>query len=417
MDIIDTKNSGKVGHPYDLDGRCYHPSKEASTFSIDGIPCQSRILEVDYKDPDVLERFGAKLRSPDWGGDVIEPFCNFKNSVRYFADTERFPTGKRAIELLSPDLSKKHDLTIVLNVGFGETTAQFSLVKEEALKIAREMGYKNPLFAGVNLSGRATPEYMANTDRVARIGFMDEINEARTMFHALYDLGYLSEENVFIGHSMGNLNSMAMAEELAILNNILKEKGAVRSRISGVSSMMPVSDEPFGLAKSPRFLRTIKEFVRPAISQFLRRKGAIDLNPDQYNRAMFDGMGNEEDSRRASLRGNPDSATRFLGVTLNPRRRFDLRRLKGVRFSVMQGARDIVIPNKMVQRWDERLGENLGTDRGTFVESPYFSHGMPSFPSANQRHDVRMFLEGAIGKMGEERPADAMGEEDTMDAF
>lgn len=208
-----------------------------------------------------------------------------------------------------------------------------------------------------------------------------------------------------------------MAEELAILNKVLSEKDAVRSKIAGVGSMMPVSDEPFGLAKSPRFLRTVAEFVCPAISQFLKRRGAIDLNPDQYNRTMFAGMGNEEDSRRASLRGNPDSATRFLGVTFNPVRRFDLGQLEDVRFSVMQGAGDIVIPKKMVRRWNERLGENLGKDCGTFVHAEDFSHGMPSFPSDSQRNEVRMFLEGAMGKKGEERPADAMGDEDTMDVF
>lgn len=320
-------------------------------------------------------------------------------------DLETFPTNRRVVTEVGVDLRTRPDFAVCVLPGWGETSAQFEgdfleLLLEE-LKLC---GYKNPRVVGVSVSGRGTPEYLAegNRNRISRIGMMDEVDDARKLVSVLNERGYFGQGSVstpvaIIGHSMGALNAMEALDRF----NAVSLFTSRRRRVDKVLNMMPVVDGPLALLRT-RFLSAVRKQVLPSIGQaWIKRSGSLDLNQADYNRIMFGDVQFRDPEQRA--RSVPDSALRFLQATLNTRERFGyILRPNGtadnVDFTVLRGGKDRLIPDNAVSYLPDLVKRRGLKGRAEVVDLPDLSHSIPFRLRGEQREQVQAALKGFLKK-------------------
>lgn len=317
-------------------------------------------------------------------------------------DLNTFPTNRRAVTEVGPDLRSRPDIAVCVMPGWGETSAQFEGdFLECLLEELKVCGYKNPKVVGVNVSGRGTSEYLkdGNKERISRIGMMDEVDDAGNLVYLLDRRGYFGQGSVetpvtVIGHSMGHLNAM---RSLSVFNN-----GRFNHlRADRLLSMMPAVDGPLKMLRG-KFLAAVRKQVPSAVWQaWMRREGSLELNEADHNRIMF-GDENSRDPEQFK-RGVPDSARRFLDVTLNLKERFDdVLRIggvgDGVNFTVVKGGKDNLVPDSAIDYLPKIVGERELKDRGRMkglvevAELPDISHSLPFWMSNEQRAQVKKML-------------------------
>lgn len=310
----------------------------------------------------------------------------------------------RAITEVAPDFEVAHDIVVPVLPGWGETSAQFEGdFLEIMLDVLRTAGYSNPKIIGVNPAGRGTPEYLGerNRDRISGVGMMDGIYDAQNIADALVGRGYFGKEGqkpevAIIGHSMGALDSSAFL-------NVLNNKGGVPGRgrdhdlrVDRLLHMMPAVDGPFAMMRM-KFLWAVRKQVMESVKQAVPGKGSLSLNEQDYHRIMF-GDENFRDGEQYA-RSVPDSARRFLQLTLNFRRRFkDVYKAggpaDGVKMTVWKGGQDKLIPDNAITDLP-RLVDSKGLLLGADVETlPDLSHSIPFRLRDAQRDQVK----AALGK-------------------
>ncbi len=309
-----------------------------------------------------------------------------------FRDIENnsFPTQRRVITEVASDLNRRHDIVIPVLPGWGETSAQFEGdFLEILLEVLKEAGYENPKIIGVNASGRGTPEYLMahNREMISGVGLMDEVSDATNIANALAGRGYFGNRGqrpsvAVIGHSMGAFNALAFMDALN------KDGG---HKVEKLLQMMPVVDGPFAMMRA-KFLWAVRKQLIEASKQAITGSGALELSEDDYHRIMF----GDEDFRDPEqfARSLPDSAKRFLQLTLNPKRRFEHVFKKGgtadgLDLTVWKGGKDSLIPDDAID----------GLRGGVKVEVlPMISHSIPFRIRDEQMIDVRVALKRFVGE-------------------
>lgn len=311
-------------------------------------------------------------------------------------DLDVFPTSKRIVTQVARDFGKPHDIVVPLLPGWAETSAQFEGdFLESLLRAFRQFGFKNPKVVGVNCSGRGSDEYNAspNRDRISRIGFQDEIDDAFKLAKALDEQGFLGDNMALVGHSMGVLNTMAFLDALVVEEDCNALRNDTAARVKKVVHLMPATDKPFGLLK-PGFLWAVKTKVLPAIWQYLRNRGCLELTEDEH----FTFMLNRENSfdMKHFEKGVPDSARRFLELTFNHKRRFAHLfkdgRMDGVDFNVVSGQWDNLIPSNTVHEWRSYLAANVGQVVNGYGMGA-FDHSLPFKMNYHQKEQIDQLWE------------------------
>lgn len=319
-----------------------------------------------------------------------------------------FSTNKRVITEVAPNLGARNDIIVPVLPGWGETSAQFEGdFLDLLLEVLHEAGCKNPKVIGINCSGRGTPEYLMEESRgrISGIGLMDEVHDAANIAQMLMGRGYFGDKRyipnvVVIGHSMGFLNSAAFLNVLNYGEGPGKRDRDGDLRVKKLLSMMPAVDGPFAMVRA-RFLWAVRKQVMPALQQAIPGKGALELDEADYHRIMF----GDEDFRdfEQFARSVPDSAKRFLQLTLNTQRRFGhIFRPDGtgdgVDLTVWKGGQDRLIPDNAVVDLPKFIGRRGLRNRARVVELPNLSHSIPFRLRDAQMLEVRMALEGFFAK-------------------
>ncbi len=309
----------------------------------------------------------------------------------------------RAITEVAPDLEAPHDIVIPVLPGWGETSAQFEGdFLEIMLDVLKEAGYENPKVMGINPAGRGTPEYLGerNKNRISGVRMMDEIYDAQNIADALVGRGYFGKDGrrpevAVIGHSMGALDSSAFL-------NVLNNKGGVPGngknhdlRVDRLLHMMPAVDGPFAMVRA-KFLWAVRKQVLASVKQAVPGKGSLSLNEQDYHRIMFGDENFRDDEQYA--RSVPDSARRFLQLTLNFRRRFaevykEGGPADGVKMTVWKGGNDKLIPDNAITDLPRLTAAN-GLSAASVELLPDLSHSIPFRLRDAQREQVK----AALGK-------------------
>lgn len=313
----------------------------------------------------------------------------------------QFPFGRRVMTEVAPDLERRNDIIVPVFPGWGETSAQFEGdFLNLLLEVLHEAGYKNPKIIGINCSGRGTPEYLReeNRIRISGVGLKDEIYDADEIARMLITRDYFGDKNyrpdvAVIGHSMGYLNSVGF---LNVLNHREGPEGGGREdlRVKKLLAMMPAVDGPFAMVRA-KFLWAVRKQIMPAVRQTMKGEGSLELSVDDYHRIMF-GDKDFRDPEHYS-RSVPDSARRFLELTLNRRRRFD-HVFKpggtgdGVDVMVLKGGRDRLIPDNAVSDLPNLIRERDLTGLYQVEDLPDLSHAVPFRLRDAQRAQIMMAL-------------------------
>lgn len=324
-------------------------------------------------------------------GEIVingRPF-QFKINMNETGDNKDIPAKERVFTEMAPDINEESDHTAIYMPGFSESSAQtegdFASVLFEVLT---KKGYKNPRLLGLNACGKGTREYVENADSISRIGLMNEIRDVRDLIWALLQKGKIQGDVSVISHSMGFLNAIGSWDMFRGLKK--------RPTFIG---LMPCTDRSLGLALSPKFLWTTRKHVGIALSQTIRRKGGVQVSEADHGRMMFsannsDGTDTFHDHWEASV---PDSAYRFVGMTLNTRRllnsivKSDVG--EGSKAYVMRAQRDAVIPVSMVSREIGRLkGLGMEVQAHPFIAKS-FPHAIPMDMTKDQIMELTRFFE------------------------
>ncbi|KKT19508.1 MAG: hypothetical protein UW03_C0017G0022 [Candidatus Peregrinibacteria bacterium GW2011_GWA2_43_8] len=305
-----------------------------------------------------------------------------KINVRYHPNMS---TTDRVVVRVAPSLSRLHDGQVVVNMGWDESTAMAEGDFLAAVMAQlRRVGAENPMYVGVNPSGKGTERYAGGKD-VGRIKIADELGDIRTIVRRLLKDGALSAKakTYIIGHSMGALSSMAMAGQM-------KTEGA---QVAGILNFAPITDEPLGLVRG-RFLWACRKHVLPAVIRLVTGEG-MPLNHADYNRMMFGGPADLESSLPNFQRGFPtDSGKRFLEATLTIRRMFDEILADfardGTPVTVIKHGKESIIPAKMPGNHVDYMNSR-GVDAKllTWVSAP---HAIPFEMTAVQRAELDSLL-------------------------
>lgn len=314
---------------------------------------------------------------------------------------------RRAITEVAPDLEAPHDIVIPVLPGWGETTAQFEGdFLDLLLESLKEAGYVNPKIIGVNACGRGTPEYLEepNRNRISSISLMQEIDDAENIAEALAGRGYFYKPDsnpvekppvVVIGHSMGALNSSAF---LNILNHNGGTPGSqpknVELKVEKLLHMMPAVDGILAMVRW-RFLKAVFTQVPKSLKQGISGKGALELGADDYHRIMFGDEKFRDDEQYA--RSVPDSARRFLQLTLNFSHKFgDVYSAggaaEGVKMAVWQGGNDKLIPDNAISYLGRLVRDGGMAGEVNIDNLPALSHSIPFRLRGEQREQVRAAL-------------------------
>jgi|GEM_PF-1888937 len=305
--------------------------------------------------------------------------------MRLWREGSDFPTNRRAITEVAPDLSKRSDIVVPVLPGWGETSAQFEGdFLELVLEVLETAGYKNPKIIGINVSGRGTPDYLRdkNKQKISGIGLMNEIVDAGNIAEVLIGRNYFGDRNhvpevALLGHSMGSLNAISF----------LKTVNAEDSRARKLLAMMPAVDGPLAMFRA-KFLWAVRKQVPQALRETISRSGALELGEEDYFRIMF---GNPHfRDREQFMRSLPDSSRRFLELTLNMRRRLNDVFVpngpgKDVDVTVWKGGHDELIPDSATHDFS---GDSVRID-----ELPDLSHSIPFRLRGNQREQIREALQ------------------------
>ncbi|MCX6735214.1 MAG: hypothetical protein NTZ25_04905 [Candidatus Peregrinibacteria bacterium] len=317
-----------------------------------------------------------------------------------------FSTQKRAITEVAPQLgaNARHDVIVPILPGWGETSAQFegdflNLV----LEVLQEAGFENPKVLGINPSGRGTPDYIQDESRgrISAIGMMDEVKDSSNIANVLMMRGYFGDKryvpNVAVmGHSMGSLDAISFLDSLNYGEGPGRRNRDEDLRVRKFLSMMPAVDGPFAMVRA-RFLWAVRKQVMESLKQAIPGKGALSLNEQDYHRIMF----GDESFRDAEqyARSVPDSARRFLQLTLNPTRKFKDVFSKdgtgdGVDLTVWKGGKDKLIPDNAIMDLPEFVGRKGLKNKVDVNELPDLSHSIPFRLRDAQRDQVK----AALGK-------------------
>lgn len=348
-----------------------------------------------YEEKSGVIEFGGK----QYQFKVSLPFLRYRDSR-----DDSFTEGMgRAITEVAPDLEAPHDIVIPVLPGWGETSAQFEGdFLEIIFDVLKEAGYENPKVMGINPAGRGTQEYLGerNKNRISGIGMMDELYDVQNIADALVGRGYFGKEGqrpevAVIGHSMGALASSAFL-------NVLNNRGGVPGlgkehelKVGRLLHMMPAVDGPFAMVRA-KFLWAVRKQVLESMKQAIPGKGALSLNQQDYHRIMFGDENFRDDEQYA--RSVPDSARRFLQLTLNFRRRFnDVYKVggpaDGVEMTVWKGGQDKLIPDNAITDLPQLTAAN-GLRAASVELLPDLSHSIPFRLRDAQRDQVK----AALGK-------------------
>jgi alpha-beta hydrolase superfamily lysophospholipase len=313
----------------------------------------------------------------------------------------------RALTEVAPNFDEPHDIVVPVLPGWGETSAQFEGdFLEILLDVLKEAGYENPKIIGINPAGRGTPEYLdeKNGNRISGVGMMDEIYDVQNIADALAGRGYFYKPGTnpavkpkvaVIGHSMGALNSSAF---MNIMNHKGGELGNGRKnedlKVERLLHMMPAVDGPFAMVRA-RFLWAVRKQVIESVKQAVPGKGALSLNEEDYHRIMFGDKDFRDPEQYA--RSVPDSARRFLQLTLNLRRRFaNVYRAggpaDGVKMTVWKGGKDKLIPDNAIKDLPRLVDANGLKDRVNVELLSDLSHSIPFRLRDVQKDQVKAAL-------------------------
>ncbi len=339
------------------------------------------------------------------GGRQYQFKVSFLN-LRGDETSSSFSTLRRAITEVAPNLGRdaRHDIVVPVLPGFGETTAQFegdflNLV----LEALQESGFKNPKVLGINTLGKGTPEYVQDESRgrISTIGMMDGINDSANIANVLAARGYFGNRgflpNVAVmGHSMGSLDAISFMDVLNYGEGPGRRNRSEDLKVRKFLSMMPAVDGSFAMVRA-RFLWAVRKQVFDSVKQAVSGRGAISLSKEDHHRIMF-GDENFRDEEQFE-RGLPDSARRFLQLTLNGRRRLGHVFEKdgtgdGVDLTVWKGGQDRLIPDNAITDLPEFVGRNGSENKTEIVELPDLSHSIPFRLRDAQRDQVK----AALGK-------------------
>lgn len=381
-----------------IPGGYYEPGRVNG--SVDGRQVECVVHEFDLANGDAYRAEGGC--SADELSSLVDEGRNRGVKERTTRDgevirTETFPTFKRVVTEVCPDFERENDLTVIVCVGFRELTAQFEqdfLLAE--LREAESAGYTNPRIIGLNAVGKGSREYGENKERCANIGFMDEVEDAEFMTRLLEARGHIGDRVVVIGHSLGYPNAMAAVQALSNINDIRQLEGDVKRQVQSVLALMPATDQPFGFIR-PRFLWMVRKQAPAALWQqgrfWNRRRGDLHVPYDDSARMMFpDGM-NKDVGKDYWIHGAPDSSGRFLGVTFNPMRRFDVDEiLDGTRMHVFGGQQDRLVPRGMVMNCSDHAEGAAGSKPGSLEFGTHSAHSLPRRMSPEQLAEISSVL-------------------------
>ena len=363
---------------WNLLGRYYVPG--CGSIEVDGEDLQYEVHEFDLGNGSVyhfnsnVDAGQAERLIHEGRHRGVKPVQRGKETSDEFI----FPTKKRIVTEVTPNFDEENDLTVIVCPGWGETTAQFEhdfLLVE--LKEAQRAGYSNPRIIGINAVGRGSDEYVKNSDRCVSVGMLDEIDDVEFLTRLLDARGHIGEKVVIVGHSMGYLSAMGVADSLSAINNVREESDEVRRNVQSIVALMPATDQPRGLWR-PRFVWTVRKQVIPAVSQVAKGTGSLALPYAEHERIMFSGEIEKNAGKNHWLRGNPDSARRFLGATFNVKRQFNVDEiLEGTRFHVFGGHKDNLIPRGMVLNAADYLDSAARTVGGSLEFGMDFAHSIP----------------------------------------
>lgn len=240
---------------------------------------------------------------------------------------------------------------------------------------AREAGERNVRFVGVNSVGRGTGKYAENSGGISATRLMDRPQDAVAMVRRLIKDEIVGGRVSLLSHSVGYFEMMAVWE-------MLRETAV---QVEEVIALMPAADLR-GAYLNPGWLKTTAPVVVEAIQQYVNRSGSLSLNSEVYAESMFSSIDGDPDHYARSV---PDSATAFVDLTLNLRRRFaDQTRFacqSSVRKMVVAGGEDALITPEMALRVASLLNaEHRMLDN--------FAHSIPVMMSDAQRAQFRQVL-------------------------
>lgn len=272
--------------------------------------------------------------------------------------------------------------TIVYYPGWGETSPQFEtatlspFVEHLQEETRGRIGY-----VGLNLLGKGTKAYAKRKDH-SKVSFEDHLKSAAETTDLLAARGKIEGNVHLVGHSMGALDTIAGWQALT---SILSQ---FRGRVASVNLLAPTTDEPFALTDLEFLWQVRSKLPATALQLLSGWNGSLDVNAEEYKQIMGGGA----DSHAYTV---PDSAQRFFGQTLNPRRRFDqfIQNSPETTVRVVRFANDPLIPKSAPPNLAAYLKQrNPALDVKSLTLEKFPSHLLPITMTEVQKAEVRNML-------------------------